>query len=68
MVMDLKSGKLKKDIKLDKTNALYTINFKYSEDGKKYIKKVFMERYLKQGVMLEVKMVEVLLIFLNMEK
>lgn len=29
MVMDLKSGKLKKDIKLDKTNALYTINFKY---------------------------------------
>ena len=44
MVMDLKSGKLKKDIKLDKTNALYTINFKYSEDGKKiYLKGIYGE-------------------------
>ena len=35
MLIDLKSGKLKKDIKLDKTNTLYTSNFKYAEDSKK---------------------------------
>lgn len=35
MLIDLKNGKLKKDIKLDKTNTLYTSNFKYAEDGKK---------------------------------
>ncbi|MCT7910805.1 hypothetical protein N5912_03120 [Arcobacter lacus] len=44
VLIDLKNGKLKKDIKLDKTNALYTINFKYSEDGKKiYLKGIYGE-------------------------
>ena len=44
MLIDLKSGKLKKDIKLDKTKALYSINFKYSEDGKKiYISRIYEE-------------------------
>lgn len=44
MLIDLKNEKLKKDIKLDKTNALYTINFKYSEDGKKiYLKGIYGE-------------------------
>ncbi|WP_419678260.1 hypothetical protein ACN2EN_03495 [Aliarcobacter lanthieri] len=42
MLIDLKNGKLKKDIKLDKTNALYTSNFKYAEDGKKiYISSIY---------------------------
>ncbi|MFW2590447.1 hypothetical protein ACN5PC_00820 [Aliarcobacter butzleri] len=44
MLIDLKSGKLKKDIKLDKTKALYSINFKYSEDGKRiYISRIYEE-------------------------
>lgn len=44
MLIDLKNGKLKKDIKLDKTNALYTSNFKYAEDGKKiYISGIYEE-------------------------
>lgn len=47
MVIDLKSGKLKKDIKLDKTNALYTSNFKYAEDGKKIYLSGIYENVLK---------------------
>lgn len=44
MLIDLKSGKLKKDIELDKTKALYSINFKYSEDGKRiYISRIYEE-------------------------
>ena len=48
MVIDLKNGKLKKDIKLDKTKDTYDVEFiKYSDDGKKlYLMKIY-EKVLK---------------------
>ncbi|WP_418187253.1 hypothetical protein ACNSOP_07010 [Aliarcobacter lanthieri] len=48
MLIDLKNGKLKKDIKLDKTKDTYDVEFiKYSDDGKKlYLMKIY-EKVLK---------------------
>lgn len=48
IVIDLKNGKLKKDIKLDKTKDTYDVEFiKYSDDGKKlYLMKIY-EKVLK---------------------
>lgn len=42
IVMDLKSGKVKKDMKLDNNRYIYSIRFTFSDDGKKlYLRDVY---------------------------